>query len=205
MSLRFWSYINTQLPLTLFSPFLVLSPGWCHPSRVSFLQCVCPGCMQGGGRDGGNVWLSSGTQWGPVWPDDGAEPLSEQQVSRRDIAGKTPTRLRPVKPISSDLSSLFPPSRSRCVQGLCVPKGQTYSCRCSEGYQGQYCDRRQEPPACRGQRCGHGECRLSETGEPVCHCQPRYTGPTCDTGKMENIRRGIRRTMMPRFDKYQYI
>uniref|UniRef100_A0A8D0AEW4 Slit homolog 3 (Drosophila) n=1 Tax=Sander lucioperca TaxID=283035 RepID=A0A8D0AEW4_SANLU len=70
---------------------------------------------------------------------------------------------------------------SRCVHGLCVPKGQSYSCQCSEGYQGQYCDRRQEPPACRGQRCGHGECRVSEGGEPVCHCQPGYTGLTCDT------------------------
>lgn len=89
-----------------------------------------------------------------------------------------------------NLSSLFPSSHSRCVHGLCVPKGQSYSCKCSEGYQGQYCDRRQEPPACRGQRCGHGECRVSEAGEPICHCQPGYTGPTCDTGKMENIGRG---------------
>uniref|UniRef100_A0AAQ5YM47 Slit homolog 3 (Drosophila) n=1 Tax=Amphiprion ocellaris TaxID=80972 RepID=A0AAQ5YM47_AMPOC len=70
---------------------------------------------------------------------------------------------------------------SRCVHGICVPKGQSYSCQCNEGYQGQYCDRRQEPPACRGHRCGRGECRVSEEGEPVCHCQPRYTGPTCDT------------------------
>ncbi|XP_037636755.1 slit homolog 3 protein [Sebastes umbrosus] len=70
---------------------------------------------------------------------------------------------------------------SRCVHGLCVPKGQSYSCQCTTGYQGQYCDRRQEPPACRGQRCGHGECRVSEAGEPVCHCQPGYTGTTCDT------------------------
>uniref|UniRef100_A0AAQ5Z9S6 Slit homolog 3 (Drosophila) n=1 Tax=Amphiprion ocellaris TaxID=80972 RepID=A0AAQ5Z9S6_AMPOC len=72
-------------------------------------------------------------------------------------------------------------SLPRCVHGICVPKGQSYSCQCNEGYQGQYCDRRQEPPACRGHRCGRGECRVSEEGEPVCHCQPRYTGPTCDT------------------------
>ncbi len=72
----------TWLPLTVFSPFLVLSPEWCHSCRVSFLQCVCPGCLQGRGRDGGNVWLSSRTQRGPVWPDDSTDPLSEQQVSR---------------------------------------------------------------------------------------------------------------------------
>ncbi|TKS72815.1 Slit -like protein 3 protein [Collichthys lucidus] len=73
-----------------------------------------------------------------------------------------------------------PCQNSRCAHGTCVPKGQSYSCKCSEGYQGQYCDRRQEPPACRGMRCGHGECRVSEGGEPVCLCQPGYTGPTCD-------------------------
>lgn len=88
--------------------------------------------------------------------------------------------------IFSNLSSLSP-SHSRCVHGLCVPKGQSYSCQCSEGYQGQFCDRRQEPPACRGQRCGHGECRVSEGGEPVCHCQPGYTGPTCNTGNTEEM------------------
>uniref|UniRef100_A0A8C6TUL4 Slit homolog 3 (Drosophila) n=1 Tax=Neogobius melanostomus TaxID=47308 RepID=A0A8C6TUL4_9GOBI len=73
-------------------------------------------------------------------------------------------------------------SSHRCVHGVCVPKGQSYSCQCSEGYQGQYCDRRQEPPACRGRRCGHGECRVTETGEPLCQCLPGYTGATCDTG-----------------------
>uniref|UniRef100_A0A674MNH8 Slit homolog 3 (Drosophila) n=1 Tax=Takifugu rubripes TaxID=31033 RepID=A0A674MNH8_TAKRU len=70
---------------------------------------------------------------------------------------------------------------SRCSHGQCVPKGDSYSCKCSKGYQGQYCDRRLEPPACRGQHCGNGECRVSESGAPVCHCQPGYTGPTCDT------------------------
>uniref|UniRef100_A0A665WD06 Slit homolog 3 (Drosophila) n=1 Tax=Echeneis naucrates TaxID=173247 RepID=A0A665WD06_ECHNA len=74
-----------------------------------------------------------------------------------------------------------PCQTNRCVHGLCTPKGQSYTCQCSEGYQGQYCDRRQEPPACRGHRCGQGECRVSDVGEPVCHCQPGYTGPTCDT------------------------
>uniref|UniRef100_A0A3Q3J1P2 Slit homolog 3 (Drosophila) n=1 Tax=Monopterus albus TaxID=43700 RepID=A0A3Q3J1P2_MONAL len=75
-----------------------------------------------------------------------------------------------------------PCQNSRCVHGLCVLKGQSYSCQCNEGYHGQYCDRRQEPRACRGHHCGHGQCRISERGEPVCHCQPGYTGPTCDAG-----------------------
>uniref|UniRef100_A0A669ETK8 Slit homolog 3 (Drosophila) n=1 Tax=Oreochromis niloticus TaxID=8128 RepID=A0A669ETK8_ORENI len=70
---------------------------------------------------------------------------------------------------------------TQCSHGQCVPKGQSYSCQCNEGYQGQFCNRRQEPPACRGVRCGRGECRVSERGEPFCHCQPGFTGPTCDT------------------------
>lgn len=85
--------------------------------------------------------------------------------------------------LSSNMCSLC--SCSRCVHGICVPKGQSYSCQCNEGYQGQYCDRRQEPSACRGHRCGRGECHVSEGGEPVCHCPPGYTGPTCDTGNTE--------------------
>uniref|UniRef100_A0A669E1W4 Slit homolog 3 (Drosophila) n=1 Tax=Oreochromis niloticus TaxID=8128 RepID=A0A669E1W4_ORENI len=74
-----------------------------------------------------------------------------------------------------------PCQNNRCSHGQCVPKGQSYSCQCNEGYQGQFCNRRQEPPACRGVRCGRGECRVSERGEPFCHCQPGFTGPTCDT------------------------
>uniref|UniRef100_A0A3P9JGV4 Slit homolog 3 (Drosophila) n=1 Tax=Oryzias latipes TaxID=8090 RepID=A0A3P9JGV4_ORYLA len=70
---------------------------------------------------------------------------------------------------------------SRCVHGSCVLKGQSYSCQCNDGYWGQFCDQRQEPAACRGQHCGQGECRVSELGKPVCHCQPGFTGPTCDT------------------------
>lgn len=96
--------------------------------------------------------------------------------------------------MSSNLSNLGPssPSCSRCVHGVCTPKGQSYSCQCNEGYQGQYCDRRQEPAACKGHRCGRGECRVSESGEPACHCQLGYTGPTCDTGMMgRNKMRGV--------------
>ncbi|XP_046876349.1 slit homolog 3 protein [Hypomesus transpacificus] len=74
-----------------------------------------------------------------------------------------------------------PCQTSRCVHGLCVPKDSSYSCQCAEGYSGLYCDKREEPPGCRGHHCGHGECRMAEGGEPVCFCQPGYTGPTCDT------------------------
>ncbi|XP_014860989.1 PREDICTED: slit homolog 3 protein isoform X1 [Poecilia mexicana] len=62
----------------------------------------------------------------------------------------------------------------RCVHGTCVATAQAYSCRCSDGYQGLSCDR----PAC---SCAHGECRTSESGVLVCHCEPGFTGPACNT------------------------
>uniref|UniRef100_A0A674MXI3 Slit homolog 3 (Drosophila) n=1 Tax=Takifugu rubripes TaxID=31033 RepID=A0A674MXI3_TAKRU len=78
--------------------------------------------------------------------------------------------------LCSQMTGPNPCLSNRCSHGQCVPKGDSYSCKCSKGYQGQYCDRRLEPPACRGQHCGNGECRVSESGAPVCHCQPGYTG-----------------------------
>lgn len=147
--------------------------------------------------------MSSRTQRGLVRSDDSSKPLSEQPVSPHSsqvvsviaptVGGVNVTadrgviitrHNRPSAPTCSSPAMILRVSLlcSRCIQGLCVPKGASYSCRCSEGYQGPYCDRRQEPPACRGSRCGHGECRVAESGEPVCHCQPGYTGPTCDTG-----------------------
>lgn len=112
-------------------------------------------------------------------------PLSDTNNSVLPVLKQSPSTHLCNIPVSSHLSFLFHSSVSRCAHGLCVLKGQSYSCKCNEGYQGQFCDRRQEPAACRGQRCGHGECRVSESGEPVCQCQPGYTGPTCDAGNIE--------------------
>uniref|UniRef100_A0A8C5HHE2 Slit homolog 3 protein-like n=1 Tax=Gouania willdenowi TaxID=441366 RepID=A0A8C5HHE2_GOUWI len=83
--------------------------------------------------------------------------------------------------LCNQTAAASPCQKNRCVHGACVPKAQSYSCQCSEGFQGLYCDQRQELLTCKGQRCGRGECRVSEGGEPVCHCQPGYSGPTCDT------------------------
>ncbi|KAI7801423.1 putative slit-like protein 3 protein [Triplophysa rosa] len=84
-------------------------------------------------------------------------------------------------PLCEQMNSKSPCQGSRCLHGVCVPKGSSYSCSCEEGYSGQYCDRREEPAACRGQHCVHGECRVTENGDPVCQCQPGYTGPICET------------------------
>ncbi|KAG5852268.1 hypothetical protein ANANG_G00060600 [Anguilla anguilla] len=84
-------------------------------------------------------------------------------------------------PLCDQKSPPSPCQASRCVHGLCVPKGSGYSCQCAEGFSGQYCDRPEEPPACRGHYCGHGECWVTESGAPACRCQPGYAGPNCDT------------------------
>ncbi|XP_061832767.1 slit homolog 3 protein isoform X2 [Nerophis lumbriciformis] len=83
--------------------------------------------------------------------------------------------------LCEQMTAPSPCQGSRCVHGVCVPKGASYSCQCTAGYQGQFCERQQEPLACRGQHCGHGECKVSEGGQPICNCMPGYTGPTCDT------------------------
>ena len=164
-----------------FLPILLCLGRW-NSRRLSFLQRVRPGHVQGGRRVGGNLRLSSRTQRGLVRSDGSSEPLSEQPVSPRSssqVVRVIPPTATQSPPLTTLRASVL---CSRCVQGVCVPKAASYSCRCNEGFQGSYCDRRQEPPACRGWRCGHGECRVAESGEPVCHCQPGYTGPTCDTG-----------------------
>ncbi|KAM6976668.1 slit homolog 3 protein [Aplochiton taeniatus] len=84
-------------------------------------------------------------------------------------------------PLCDQETEPSPCQSSRCVHGLCVPQGSSYTCQCADGYAGQYCERRQEPPACRGRRCVHGECRLSEGSEAICHCQPGYSGPSCES------------------------
>ncbi|MEQ2262693.1 hypothetical protein XENORESO_019487 [Xenotaenia resolanae] len=93
-------------------------------------------------------------------------------------------------PLCDETTADNPCQKNRCVHGACVAKGQSYSCQCNEGYQGQYCDR----PTCSW--CGRGECRMSEPGELVCHCQPGFTGPTCDTElscKGEMLREQLKR------------
>uniref|UniRef100_A0A8C4SD07 Slit homolog 3 (Drosophila) n=1 Tax=Erpetoichthys calabaricus TaxID=27687 RepID=A0A8C4SD07_ERPCA len=74
-----------------------------------------------------------------------------------------------------------PCQSNKCMQGLCVASGSSYKCQCAEGYSGHYCDRKEEPATCRGRKCVHGECKVSENGEFTCLCKPNYTGPACDS------------------------
>ncbi|XP_041918586.1 slit homolog 2 protein-like [Alosa sapidissima] len=84
-------------------------------------------------------------------------------------------------PLCDQVASPSPCQNNRCVHGLCVPRGSSYSCQCAEGFTGQYCQQHQEPPSCRGHQCGQGECRVGESGEPTCHCPAGYTGTNCQT------------------------
>uniref|UniRef100_A0A8C1XLW1 Slit homolog 3 (Drosophila) n=1 Tax=Cyprinus carpio TaxID=7962 RepID=A0A8C1XLW1_CYPCA len=101
-------------------------------------------------------------------------------------------------PLCEETTSQSPCQSSRCVHGVCVPKGSSYSCSCADGYSGQFCDRREESAVCKGLHCVHGECRVTEIGEPVCHCQSGYSGPSCETESTcqgEMVRELLRRNM----------
>lgn len=65
-------------------------PGRGRPRRLPFLQRVRSGSVQGGGRDGGDVRLSPGTQRRPMRPDDSTARLSRQQVGRAGGDGGAP-------------------------------------------------------------------------------------------------------------------
>ncbi|XP_058852492.1 slit homolog 3 protein-like isoform X1 [Acipenser ruthenus] len=63
---------------------------------------------------------------------------------------------------------------SVCAQGSCSHReGVGVTCECPPGRSSLLCD------PCQSYRCVHGECRLSDLGEPVCHCQPNYSGAAC--------------------------
>ncbi|XP_016108650.1 slit homolog 3 protein-like [Sinocyclocheilus grahami] len=101
-------------------------------------------------------------------------------------------------PLCEETTSQNPCQNSRCVHGVCVLKGSSYSCSCADGYSGQFCDRRQESAVCKGLHCIHGECRVTESGETFCHCQPGYSGPTCEiepTCQGEMVRELLKRNM----------
>uniref|UniRef100_A0A8C1GPI8 Slit homolog 3 (Drosophila) n=1 Tax=Cyprinus carpio TaxID=7962 RepID=A0A8C1GPI8_CYPCA len=101
-------------------------------------------------------------------------------------------------PLCEETTSQSPCQSSRCVHGVCVPKGSSYSCSCADGYSGQFCDRREESAVCKGLHCVHGECRVTESGEPVCHCQSGYSGPSCETESTcqgEMVRELLKRNM----------
>ncbi|XP_027697489.1 slit homolog 3 protein [Vombatus ursinus] len=69
----------------------------------------------------------------------------------------------------------------RCVHGKCVASGSSYTCKCADGYMGASCDRRNDSVSpCWDFKCYHGQCHISERGQPYCVCEPSFSGEHCD-------------------------
>uniref|UniRef100_A0A8D0L6P3 Slit guidance ligand 3 n=1 Tax=Sphenodon punctatus TaxID=8508 RepID=A0A8D0L6P3_SPHPU len=69
---------------------------------------------------------------------------------------------------------------NKCLHGKCVAANFAYACKCLEGYAGMYCDKKNDSSnLCRNMKCNHGQCKISENGEPYCECDPNYSGESC--------------------------
>uniref|UniRef100_A0A8D0GVS6 Slit guidance ligand 3 n=1 Tax=Sphenodon punctatus TaxID=8508 RepID=A0A8D0GVS6_SPHPU len=86
---------------------------------------------------------------------------------------------------------------NKCLHGKCVAANFAYACKCLEGYAGMYCDKKNDSSnLCRNMKCNHGQCKISENGEPYCECDPNYSGERCDAENLcqgEIIREVIRK------------
>nr|XP_032632567.1 slit homolog 3 protein [Chelonoidis abingdonii] len=77
---------------------------------------------------------------------------------------------------------------NKCIHGKCMAANFAYTCKCSEGYMGMYCNKKNDSSnPCRIMKCNHGQCKISEHGEPYCECDPNYSGEHCDK---ENLCQG---------------
>ncbi|XP_006115817.1 slit homolog 3 protein [Pelodiscus sinensis] len=77
---------------------------------------------------------------------------------------------------------------NKCIHGKCTAANFAYTCKCLEGYTGMYCDKKNDSSnPCRIMKCNHGQCKLSEHGDPYCECDPNYSGEHCDK---ENLCQG---------------
>ncbi|KAL0175635.1 hypothetical protein M9458_027965, partial [Cirrhinus mrigala] len=123
-----------------------LRPGPDRPFQ-SFIGCIHDVRLNGELQD-----LGSGLA-GVEGILPGCHSCSTERRGRRDLR----VSHRPQWPT-------VPCQNSRCVHGVCVPKGSSYSCSCADGYSGHL-------PSARG----------CTAGEPFCHCQTGYSGPACET------------------------
>lgn len=84
-----------------------------------------------------------------------------------------------------------------CSHGTCVATGNSYMCKCAEGYGGALCDQKNDSAnACSAFKCHHGQCHISDRGEPYCLCQPGFSGNHCEQENPcwgEIVREAIRR------------
>lgn len=84
-----------------------------------------------------------------------------------------------------------------CSHGTCVATGNSYVCKCAEGYGGALCDQKNDSAnACSAFKCHHGQCHISDRGEPYCLCQSGFSGNHCEQENPclgEIVREAIRR------------
>lgn len=84
-----------------------------------------------------------------------------------------------------------------CSHGTCVVTGNSYVCKCAEGYGGALCDQKNDSAnACSAFKCHHGQCHISDRGEPYCLCQSGFSGNHCEQENPclgEIVREAIRR------------
>lgn len=84
-----------------------------------------------------------------------------------------------------------------CRHGTCMATGDSYVCKCAEGYGGALCDQKNDSAsACSAFKCHHGQCHISDRGEPYCLCQPGFSGHHCEQENPcmgEIVREAIRR------------
>uniref|UniRef100_A0A8C3L477 Slit guidance ligand 3 n=1 Tax=Chrysolophus pictus TaxID=9089 RepID=A0A8C3L477_CHRPC len=112
--------------------------------------------------------------------------LLEHGVLQPSRDSSATAQLWAVLPLRTSTSKYF--SFSRCLHGKCMAANVAYTCKCMEGYTGMYCEKKNNSSnPCRILKCNHGQCKISEHGEPYCECDPNYSGDHCDR---ENLCQG---------------
>lgn len=91
------------------------------------------------------------------------------------------TEEAPGSTVSALVPLLILSSANSCNHGKCVATRTSYVCKCAEGYGGALCDHKNDS-ACSVFKCHHGQCHVSDQGEPYCLCQPGFSGEHCEQG-----------------------
>lgn len=89
-------------------------------------------------------------------------------------------------PGCQELKKVDPCANHKCKNGKCTPrKGDTYKCRCRQGYSGEWCDIGIPNPVkkvnpCDNHQCKQGKCTPQKDNSYKCRCRRGYSGKHCD-------------------------